>query len=85
MMVGKGKIINENCPLNIFPPFSLSSTIHENCQQLYFIAYRMGRFFHRRRRCSRLLPFDEAVKEQRGGEWLWVGWLFYAVDVFIVN
>lgn len=59
----KGKIINENCPLNIFPPFSLSLsfTIHENCQQLYFIAYRMGIFskhHQRRRRHSRLLPFD---------------------------
>lgn len=56
----KGKIINENCPLNIFPPFSLSLsfTIHENCQQLYFIAYRMGIFskhHQRRRRHSRLL------------------------------
>lgn len=54
--VGEGKNNQRKLPIKYFPSFfSLLSTIHENCQQLYFIAYRMGRFFHRRRRRRRLM------------------------------
>lgn len=44
---GEGKNNQQKLPIKYFPsPFSPSSpfTIHENCQQLYFIAYRMGNF-----------------------------------------
>jgi hypothetical protein len=72
MMAGwrREKIINENCPLNIFPPFSLSFTIHENCQQLYFIAYRMGIFpkhHNHRRRHQRHLMEREKSGYLKGG------------------
>lgn len=80
--VEKGKIINENCPLNIFPPILLSFTIHENCQQLYFIAYRMGIFLsppkHRNHRRRHLMEWGRPLLK-KGDVAL------CAVDVFIVN